>query len=242
MAEDEEGTRAPALAALIAAVERRHGLGTLQRATSHQPAHACVPSGLAALDVLLDGGFPRGALTALHADPSAGVATLALATLAATLQRDEAAVWLDLPHTFDPRYAAACGVDLDALLVARPEAADTLALLEGLVASAALDLLVIETRTLMRGPSERTSFPLAALPRLVRLLRGTPTAVLLLQPTRLPVAAAAALGLTLQAAEWSSDDTARPMRSVTITVTRRRGGGAGHSVTLDLAFPIGVAL
>src|SRR5690606_13921275 len=49
-----------------------------------------------------------------------GLATLALQIVAQAQAEGEIAVWLDLQQTFDPDYAARCGVILDQLILVRP--------------------------------------------------------------------------------------------------------------------------
>ncbi len=79
------------------------------------------PTGLAALDTLLRGGFPAGAITELSGPASSGRTAIALALLAETTDaRCELAALVDAADAFDPPSAEAAGVDLDRLLWARP--------------------------------------------------------------------------------------------------------------------------
>jgi recombination protein RecA len=111
-----------------------------------RPADAVMPTGFAALDAALGGGFPRGRILELFGPPSCGKTTLALQA-AAHLQANGLTVgWIDADHTFDPAYAAALGISIERLVVLEPAfAEEALEMARRLAASAALDLLVIDS-------------------------------------------------------------------------------------------------
>jgi protein ImuA len=77
--------------------------------------------GVPAIDALLPGGFPRGALSELVGGPAGGKTAVALAVLAA-LSPEELAAYVDARGELYPPAAAAHGVDLSRLLVVRPAA------------------------------------------------------------------------------------------------------------------------
>lgn len=79
---------------------------------------ARLSTGFAAVDALLDGGFPAGGLTALVGKPTSGATSLALSALAGTTGHAAA---LDPAARFDPVYATRLGVDLARLVIARPD-------------------------------------------------------------------------------------------------------------------------
>lgn len=82
-----------------------------------------VPCGLAHVDAALpQGGFPRGAISELTGGPASGKTGVALALLA-SLGPAELAAYVDARGELYPPAAAACGVDLDRLLLVRPAAA-----------------------------------------------------------------------------------------------------------------------
>jgi hypothetical protein len=81
---------------------------------------ARLPTGLAALDELLDGGLPCGAITELVGKGSSGRTSLTLAVLANATQRGEVVAWIDPQDALDPVSAKAAGVDLQRLLWVRP--------------------------------------------------------------------------------------------------------------------------
>lgn len=76
-------------------------------------------SGIEAVDALLPGGFPCGALSELRGGPSSGKTAVALATMA-RLPRGALAAFIDGRGELYPPAAAALGVDLGRLLMVRP--------------------------------------------------------------------------------------------------------------------------
>lgn len=76
-------------------------------------------SGIEAVDALLPGGFPCGALSELRGGPSSGKTAVALATMA-RLPRGALAAFIDGRGELYPPAAAGLGVDLGRLLIVRP--------------------------------------------------------------------------------------------------------------------------
>jgi recombination protein RecA len=74
------------------------------------------PSGIAELDALLGGGFPRGALVELCGPASSGRTSLAFSLLAQATERQEACAFVDVSDSLDPISLAAAGVELPRLL------------------------------------------------------------------------------------------------------------------------------
>ena len=76
-------------------------------------------TGIAAVDELLDGGFPVGAISEIVGPVSSGRSSLALAFLAARTNEELICAWVDAEDAFDPESAAASGVRLGQLLWVR---------------------------------------------------------------------------------------------------------------------------
>lgn len=87
-----------------------------RRPARRQGQLAC---GLEAIDALLPGGFPCGALSELRGGPSSGKTAVALSTMA-RLPRGALAAFVDGRGELYPPAAAALGVDLGRLLIIRP--------------------------------------------------------------------------------------------------------------------------
>ncbi|MGD0631430.1 MAG: recombinase RecA [Terracidiphilus sp.] len=77
------------------------------------------PTGIPAVDRLLEGGLPIGAISEITGPMSSGRTSLALAFLAARTQEDRVCAWVDAHDAFDSESAAANGVALRQLLWVR---------------------------------------------------------------------------------------------------------------------------
>jgi hypothetical protein len=80
-----------------------------------------VPSGVAAVDALLEGGFPVGAISEVVGPESSGRTSLALATVAGRTRAGQVCAWVDAGDALDPESAASSGVLLAQLLWVRCE-------------------------------------------------------------------------------------------------------------------------
>ncbi|HZZ84419.1 MAG TPA: hypothetical protein VFE30_07765 [Anaeromyxobacteraceae bacterium] len=145
------------------------GLRAQIRELEARPARreGALASGRAAVDSLLGGGFPRGALSEIAGGPASGKTALALSTVAAA---GGASAWVDGRAELYPPAARALGVDLARLLIFRPGGRDEVAALwasEALLASGAFAVVVMDL-SLARGPvaGRRGASPDAMLRRL----------------------------------------------------------------------------
>lgn len=134
------------IATALTLLEARFGPNVARRLREvlpRQPWEGVVSSGSLALDrATVLGGFPRGHVSELVGSSSSGKTTLLYAALAAAQRAGGIAALVDAEGTADAEALLACGIDLDALVVARPASAtDALLLLTILARCGALDLL-----------------------------------------------------------------------------------------------------
>lgn len=80
---------------------------------------AVAPTGVAAVDDLLGGGLPIGAITEFVGPESSGRTSLALSFLSGIMCAGSVAAWIDVSNGLNPESAAAAGVDLARLLWVR---------------------------------------------------------------------------------------------------------------------------
>jgi protein ImuA len=154
------------------------------RRIERRPARrsGALPCGVAAVDALLPGGFPCGALSELRGGPASGKTAVAL-SLVAGLEPGALAAWVDGRGELYPPAGAAMGVDLERLLIVRPpggEAGGRLALwaAEALLGSGAFAAVILDL------PLERAWRGVdAALRRLVTAAEQGGAAGLWLSPT-----------------------------------------------------------
>jgi hypothetical protein len=76
-------------------------------------------TGIEALDEILEGGLPIGAISELVGPECSGRTSMALSFLARMTQTSKVCAWIDVSNAFDPLSASAAGVDLARLLWVR---------------------------------------------------------------------------------------------------------------------------
>jgi recombination protein RecA len=76
-------------------------------------------TGIPALDELLEGGLPLGAITEMVGPECSGRTSLALSFVSQMTQAGKVCAWVDVSNALDPESAAATGVDLSRLLWVR---------------------------------------------------------------------------------------------------------------------------
>ena len=81
--------------------------------------HEVCATGIEAVDGLLGGGLPVGAISELTGSESSGRTSLALAFVAGRTREDRPCAWVDVDDALDPQSAAANGVRLRQLLWVR---------------------------------------------------------------------------------------------------------------------------
>lgn len=107
---------------VISAVRAKYGQHAILRANEAKFLTVVrEPTGIAALDFALGGGFPRGRYVHIFGREQAGKTFVAMHTIA-TMQRrypNGLAVWLDIEQVFDEARARKIGIDLNRLIVIR---------------------------------------------------------------------------------------------------------------------------
>lgn len=110
------------LEALLTTIKQRWGADALRKAKALPAAIPDVLTGFPVLDAVLGaGGISRCRTTELLGRATSGMTTLAYKILHHSQVQDACAIYVDLEGTFDPDYAARCGVALERLFLARPD-------------------------------------------------------------------------------------------------------------------------
>jgi hypothetical protein len=144
-------------------------------------------TGIAELDALLDGGFPRGEQSEIHGPASSGRTGVLLALLARTTGTGALAALVDPLDRLDPVSAKAAGVDLERLLWLRgprgggeePQA-KALAHATGAVATlAGAGIFDVVALDLAGADHERRLLPATTWLRLQRIVENGTTALVL---------------------------------------------------------------
>ncbi|MBU1662044.1 MAG: recombinase RecA [Chloroflexi bacterium] len=144
VSEDREN----ALKKALGDITKRYGEGTIMRlGEAHHLAVEAIPTGSLSLDIALGvGGIPRGRVTEIYGPEASGKTTIAQHIVAEAQKLGGTAAFIDMEHALDPVYAAACGVDVDNLLISQPDTGEqALEISEALVRSGAVDVVVIDS-------------------------------------------------------------------------------------------------
>jgi recombination protein RecA len=141
------------------------------RKLERSPIYTTVPhisTGLASLDQALGiGGIPRGRITELLGTPTSGKTTLANIIVAHAQQTGSVGAYVDLSQTFDPHYAAKCGIDLHDLLIVQPYSGEeALEMTISLIANGSVSVLVFDSVSDLLAGSISTQFLSSALSHL----------------------------------------------------------------------------
>ncbi len=137
-----------ALETALGMVNRQFGEGSLIRLGDATKMNVeTISTGSVAIDLALGvGGLPRGRIVEIYGPESSGKTTLCLSLIAEAQRKGGNAVFIDVEHALDPRYAKVVGVDLENLMVAQPECGeDALNIAETLIRSGAIDVVVIDS-------------------------------------------------------------------------------------------------
>ena len=131
-------------------IQQRWGTVALRKMERSPGRAASVPhlsTGLSSLDAALGiGGIPSGRITELLGAPTSGKTTLANIIIANAQRKGSMAAYVDLSQTFDPYYAARCGVDLRSLVIVQPySGTEALEMTISLVASGSVSVLVFDS-------------------------------------------------------------------------------------------------
>ena len=138
-----------ALELAIGQIEKRFGKGSIMKLgdSAGLPTVEAIPTGSLALDLALGiGGIPRGRITEIFGPESSGKTTLVQHIIAEAQKKGGLVAYIDAEHAMDPSYAAACGVNVDDLLIPQPDTGEqALEITEALVRSSAVDIIVIDS-------------------------------------------------------------------------------------------------
>ena len=226
---------------VLVGIQARWGQEALRVLADVTPPSDFISTGFPPLDAALGtGGIPQHDLTALYGKPTSGMTTLAYSLMTQAQQNQMVTVYLDAPQTFDPEYATYWGIDMEMLLLIRPETWEhALEMLRDVVNISVAGLLVFDTGI----PDLRASNqhrPLAdTLQRAGALLPQSTWSVVVLVPVDLPVNVdnGAALRLQLARLDWLFDEDVLRGYRVEITVLKNKFGPIGEPVILDV--PLG---
>lgn len=140
---------------VLRAVNGRWGEDTMVMASDPRLEIERLPCGILSVDLALGGGFSRNRHTELYGQPHVGKTYLAQMLCAATQAEGGNAAWVDAESTFDPSYAASCGVDIDSLAYHRQKTGNQcIDFMETLLRSRLYDVIVLDSIAALLPKSE----------------------------------------------------------------------------------------
>ena len=83
-----------------------------------------IPFGVFTLDYVTHGGIPKGRISLLYGHKSASKSTTSLRLIRSAQEQGLQCVYIDQEHAFDKSWAEKVGVDVEALILARPDTAE----------------------------------------------------------------------------------------------------------------------
>jgi recA bacterial DNA recombination protein len=188
-------------------------------------------TGVAPLDALLGGGWPRAALSELSGRRSSGRTAILFASLARAIAAGETVALVDACDALDPRSAAACGIALPRLLWIRSAGDHALKAADLVVGAGGIDIVAVDL-------GERA--PRAPSASWIRLKHGAErqgTTIVVATPGRV-VGAFAAAAVELSAATpafWGHGDP--PLfDGLRVRAARGRGASDEEAACAWLAF------
>ena len=140
--------KSKALESAISQIDKAFGKGSLMRLGDKNIVDIeSISTGSLGLDIALGiGGLPKGRVVEIYGPESSGKTTFCLSAIAQAQKEGGNAVFIDVEHALDPRYAKVVGVDLENLMVSQPESGeDALNITETLIRSGAIDIIVIDS-------------------------------------------------------------------------------------------------
>ena len=132
----------------ISGINKQFGPGALMRLGEAAKMEVDkISTGSIAIDLALGiGGLPKGRVCEIYGPESSGKTTFCLSIIAQAQKQGGNAVFIDVEHALDPRYAKVVGVDLENLMVSQPESGeDALNITETLIRSGAIDIIVVDS-------------------------------------------------------------------------------------------------
>ena len=119
-----------------------------------------IPTGFFEFDMASGGGIPRGRTTILFGPESSGKTNMALRLIAAhqVMYPDHTCAFFDVENSFNPDWARLMGVDVDKLLVFKPDYAEQIVdMAEGLLHAEDCGVVVVDSVAAMVTTQEISS-------------------------------------------------------------------------------------
>jgi recombination protein RecA len=215
-----------------------------------------VSTGFQALDeALVIGGLPRGRISEINGIPSSGMVTIGLKTMVKAQVQKSINVYIDLEQSFDPAYAARCGLALEQLVLVRPHTVpQAMAILQDFVLGAEVDILVFDAPLSLLVESQAVQALSTTLGRLIASLGKTQSILLFLvslpadsppaateRPVHSALAHFATVRLLIQRQGWIYRQQDIGGYQAQVLVVKNKLGPAGRQASINITFDDGTS-
>ena len=133
----------------IGAIEKQFGQGAIMHLgeDDSRPTRGGISTGRLGVDLALGGeGLPKGRIIEIYGPEGSGKTTLALQAIARAHQEGSLCAFIDAEHALNATYAKTLGVQLERLLVSRPNTGEqALEICEALLLSGEVPLVVVDS-------------------------------------------------------------------------------------------------
>lgn len=131
---------------LATAINKAVGVDTMKLGNDPKFAVSYLATGVLPIDVLLQGGLPRGRFTMLYGDFSTLKSYIGYSAIAATQQAGGTCALIDTEHAYDEEWAQQIGIDTEALLLEHPATGElAIDVAEAMIRSEEVDLIVFDS-------------------------------------------------------------------------------------------------
>lgn len=120
--------------------------GLLTKASDQFAQIDWISTNIYALDRVMGKGLPRGRIVEIWGSSASGKSTTALQIIAAIQRQGGTAAFIDAEQTYNDKWAEACGIDNNNLLLVKPDYGEqALSIVEDLIDTGELDLIVVDS-------------------------------------------------------------------------------------------------
>lgn len=127
------------------AVNAKMGKDTLTMASDEKYSVNFTPTGLLPFDILLQGGVPSGRFVTIYGDYSTLKSYVGLNTIREYQQRGKTCAYIDLEHSFSTEWAESIGINVNDLIVKRPETGERAVDIMEVLIRGGIDFIVFDS-------------------------------------------------------------------------------------------------
>ncbi len=158
MTDKKTADKEKALESALAQIERQFGKGSIMKlgGDNKMADIEATSTGSLGLDIALGiGGLPKGRVIEIYGPESSGKTTLTLHAIAEEQKKGGVCAFVDAEHALDPSYAKKLGVNLDELLISKPDTGEqALEIVDTLVRSGAVNMVIVDSVAALTPKSE----------------------------------------------------------------------------------------